>query len=114
MRLPTDAECKQGIDVVYNGVWSYHSLVVSLANTGEVLSVLNRPSHQGAATEVDRAMKVCLDGGFRNILLRGDTDFSQTKHLDRWSADPREQFIFGLDQTVARLVLANDLRHRLA
>ncbi len=37
-----------------------------------------------AAAEVDRALRVCLEGGFRRVLLRGDTDFSQTKHLDRW------------------------------
>jgi hypothetical protein len=55
-------------------------------------------------------MKVCLEGGFRKVLLRGDTDFSQTKHLDRWSADPRVQFIFGLDVTAARHVLADDLQ----
>jgi len=111
--VPTTGECKGGIDLAYDGTWGYHPLVVSLANTGEVLSVVNRPgnrpSHEGAAAEVDRAIRVCLQGGFRRVLLRGDTDFSQTTHLDRWASDGRVQFLFGLDATPARQVLADDL-----
>jgi hypothetical protein len=88
-------------------------LVVSLANTGEVLSVINRsgnrPSHEGAAAEVDRALRVCFQGGFRSVLLRGDTDFTQTAHLDRWASDPRVKFIFGMDCTAKMHVLADDL-----
>jgi len=109
----TDAECKGGIDLAYDGTWGYHPLIVSLANTGEVLSIVNRPgnrpSHEGAAVELDRAIRVCLLGGFLYVLVRGDTDFSQTKHLDRWAANERVQFIFGLDNIPARHVLADDL-----
>ena len=99
----TKGECKQGMDIAYEGTWGYHPLVLTLANTGEVLSLVNRsgnrPSHEGAAAHVDRALAVCFAGGFRRVLLRGDTDFSQTEHLDRWNADDRVRFIFGYDAT---------------
>jgi hypothetical protein len=97
----TTGQCKQGMDISYDGTWGYHPLVLTLANTREVLRIVNRsgnrPSHEGAAGEVDRALTVCWRAGFRRVLLRGDTDFSQTEHLDRWNADPRVRFIFGYD-----------------
>ena len=85
-----------------------HSFQQQLANKTVLLGGIRKGTF--AAAEVDRALRVCLEGGFRKVLLRGDTDFSQTKHLDRWSADPRVQFIFGLDQTAAKHVLADDLQ----
>jgi hypothetical protein len=90
------------MDIVYDGTWGYHPLVLTLANTGEVLwlenSSGNRPSHKGAATAVDRVVAVCRKGGFRKVVLRGDTDFSQSQHLDRWDRDG-VQFLFGFDAT---------------
>jgi hypothetical protein len=84
-----------------------------LANTGEVLSVLNRsgnrPSQEGAAEQVDRALSVCFRGGFQRVLLRGDSKFAQTEHLDRWDDDPRVSFIFGYEATANLKAIADDL-----
>ena len=31
--VPTTGECKQGMDLSFKGIWGYHPLLVSLANT---------------------------------------------------------------------------------
>jgi len=114
--VPTTGQCKQGMDIGYDGTWGYHALVLTLANTGEVLSIVNRPgnrpSHEGAAALVDRATAVCFRGNFRRVLLRGDTKFSQSEHLDRWDADPRVRFIFGFEALPNLKAIAEDLPAR--
>ena len=36
--VPTLGECKQGMDLSYKGIWGYHPLLISLANTGRAKS----------------------------------------------------------------------------
>jgi hypothetical protein len=96
---PTLGECKGGIGLSHKGIWGYAPLIISLANTREVLYLVNRPgnvvSHEGCVPWIDRAIELVRPQA-GEITLRGDTDFTLTAQLDRWHSQGIK-FVFGMD-----------------
>ena len=100
--VETQGRTKQRQAVSYDNRWGFGPLVVSLANTQEVLYTVNRPanrpSHDGAAPWMTRAALEAREMlGFEKVRLRGDTDFSLTGHFDEWT-DANIEFDFGIDR----------------
>lgn len=92
-------DCREGADLSYNGKWGYGPLLVTLANSSEVLWAENRaasrPSHEGAPQALERCAQACLARGFASVLFRGDTDYTQTAYLDGWD-EKGYRFVFGM------------------
>src|SRR5690606_8874631 len=107
---PTPGRRKGRVRPAYKRIWGYHPLSAPLANTAEVLYVVNRPgnaaSHTDASGWIDRAIEH-LEPHTERICIRGDTDFSLTRHFDRWAE--RADFIFGMDCSSGLRKRAEDL-----
>lgn len=105
--------CTEGADFSYKKTFGFQPLVITLANTQEVLFLENRaasrPSHEGAAARLDQAVDLARRAGFRRVTLRGDTDFSQTRFLDGWHKHGVE-FVFGYQAAETLVERADSLQ----
>jgi len=107
----TTGNCKKGMARSYDGRWSYAPLIVSLSNSREILFLENRsgntPSSYNAAKWIDKSIALVKDV-FSEVWLRGDTDYSQTEHLDRWD-EQGVKFVFGYDAKKNLIAIAENI-----
>jgi hypothetical protein len=84
---------------------------ISLANTKEVLDLVNRPgnavSHSGCVERIERAMEL-VQPVAGTVTVRGDTDFTNTAELDRWD-DRGWRFLLGIDAHPKLVKLADEI-----
>lgn len=110
LNVATTGECKQGMDISYNGIWGYAPLVISLHQTREPLYLINRPgnapSHLDSAKWIDRSLQL-VGSRFKEVWIRGDTDFSLTANFDKW--DEKSKFVFGMDAIPKLIAIAESL-----
>ena len=111
--VPTGAECMEGIDYCgYKQTWGYAPLLISLANTSQPLCIVNRPGNASSAHEAAKYFDMAAESMLRvydRVLLRGDTDFSQSRYLDGWHDTGRIDFVFGFDACKALVSRAQAL-----
>jgi len=81
---PVYGECKEGADFSYNGQWSYHPLLFTLAETNEPLRTINRPGNTASADGAAQALHEVLPlvgRHFEQMYVRGDSKFYQHANI---------------------------------
>lgn len=71
--VETSGQRQQGIRINYEKRWGHHPLIVTLANTQEVLFIHNRsgdrPRHERSAFFFDESIEMHREAGFQEIVL---------------------------------------------
>ncbi len=82
---PVYGECKMGAAFSYKKTWSYHPLLISLAETNEPLRLINRSGNAGSAEGVEEALDPVLGRlkeSFKKVLVRGDSAFYRRELIE--------------------------------
>ena len=86
---PVYGQQMEGTDFTYKGSFGYHPLAITLAETQECLRLVNRPgntpSAEGAADLLEEVFPL-LEGGFKRIVVRGDSAFARHDIYDACDA----------------------------
>lgn len=111
---PTGSECSEGVEYLApKQDWGYHPLIVSFAETQEPIYIVNRrgarPSHELAHEYFDKSIDLFKSAGFQEVVLRGDTAFTQTIYLDAWDDMEGVGFVFGMAACKPLVNLADGL-----
>jgi len=104
-------ECKQGADFSYTGKWSYHPLLLTLAETHELLRTLNRSGNITSADGAAEALKEVLPmvkRHFGKVYVRGDSAFYQ-KAIIAECVHQRAGFAFVMDNYSNLIEMAENL-----
>ncbi len=78
--VPTDAECKHGVDIAHNGQWGYHPLLVSCPTRPNRCSCSYRqpPSHEQADVYLDKSIDLSRSTG--RLLARSSCGATPSSH----------------------------------
>ena len=79
-------QCKEGADFSYTGKWSYHPLLLTLAETHELLRTLNRPGNATSADGAAEALKAQQRG------------YKSLSTIEQWAAEFNYTLSSGLEE----------------
>jgi len=78
--IPLCGSQREGAGFSYTKKWSYQPLLVTLANTGDILAVRNRPGNSPSAAGAEDLLRAHLPRVkqlFAKVVVRGDSAFDQ-------------------------------------
>jgi len=103
--------CQEGADFAYNGKWSYHPLLASLAEFNEPLRTVNRSGNAASADGAAEVLDECLNltmPHFVQVRARGDSKFYRQDTIEICECY-QAKFAFVVETSAKRVALAESI-----